>query len=105
MDKKFSDKALVERQAVLEKAVKDLVVESDLSDNLEEISSAFYSHFLFMVDADPERDVDHTKVFELREHHISSLFSTLRLMVRLAAIYEAYDRVDNMRKLQEVGCE
>ncbi|GAB4017100.1 hypothetical protein [Spirosoma koreense] len=89
--------ALQARQEDLFKLLKDFSIDSSIGDKMELIAGAFYSRFLFLVDADPYRTVDPAKEFLLKESHITDLFSTLQLMVQVAKIQETWKNIEQIQ--------
>ncbi|GAB4023751.1 hypothetical protein GCM10028808_74940 [Spirosoma migulaei] len=82
----------------LYEAVKELNSETSTSELIELITSSFYARFLYLVDADQDRTIDHNKTFPLKETHLSELYSTLRLVVHLTRINERWEAIESLEK-------
>lgn len=77
----------------LGEAVDKLVEENNLSDNLEAISMSSFTHFQYLIDADPGREIDKNKTFVVTESALNYLYYTFRLMIHLTRIYECQDSI------------
>lgn len=93
--------AIADHYLDLHEAINTFSSEDGIGDTIEILTETLYAYLLKSVGADRHTDVDYARDYKIRQGHMDTIWSTLRLMVFATKVKDTWNAIESLEARQE----